>query len=79
MTSAKIKKNIPVSSQRGRKLSYDFDAMKVGDSFDEPFTQKKYNSIRTAAYLYGNRHGKKFQGSKLTEKGKKIIRIWRTK
>lgn len=77
--AVKLESNVPVTSNRGRKLKYQFDTMKVGQSFAVPYTPKSFNSIKTSAYGYGNRHKKSFRASSPVERGKRVTRIWRTK
>ena len=70
-----IEKNIPMptTGRSGRRTSYPFGDMEVGDSFVVPTSDKKATSVYSAAWHYGNKNGKKFSVHKI-EGG---VRVWR--
>jgi len=51
---------------------HPFAKMEVGDGF--AVSKEQLSSIRSAAWVWGSRHGKKFTGRK-TETGGVIIRV----
>lgn len=74
----KIEKNVRMPTNINRK--YPFGDMSVGDSFEVPVSgtnqQKKRDAVsaRTAAILYGKRHGLKFTVRKMPDG---TVRCWR--
>lgn len=73
--SLMIEKNIPLPSRDTgigeRRRKYPFNEMVSGDSF--LVNGARVESIRSAMYAYGKKHGKKFSMRK-TDDG---YRIWR--
>lgn len=72
-----IEKGIePPKGQMGRRRSYPFPDMEIGDSFFVPFEEgdlKVKAAVQAAATHYGKRHGMKF-ATRSIEGG---IRVWR--
>lgn len=81
----KIEKGIPLAeSHYGRRLSYPFNLMKVGDSFFVPLSGKLYPSdgrdtadrrVRNASLSYAKTHNIKFTVRSV----KGGVRCWRIK
>lgn len=69
-----IDKGIPIPARRrgGKRQSYPFDLMKVGDSF---FFAGSGSSVEAAASQYGKKHGMKF-AARYVDGG---VRVWRIK
>lgn len=74
----KLEKNIPLPETRGRRPTYPFAEMEVGDSFEveiigrEPL-QRARNRAFNAARQHGLLHGKKFAVRTFADSA----RIWR--
>lgn len=74
-----IDSDVPAPGQRtGRKATYLFTRMEVGDSVFLP-GEKVSGRPYMAAMVHGNRTDKQFTGRTRTEGGVKGIRIWRIK
>jgi hypothetical protein len=68
----KIDKGVPMSVGTGRRSSYPFSTMEVGDSFFVSKT-KSVETIRSAASWHGTRNNKKFSVRKHDDGH----RVWR--
>lgn len=68
-----IEKNVPLSDtlNKGRKATYPFGKMEVGDSFRVP--EEKSVTVRNSSFVYGSRNGKKFT----VRKHEDAYRCWR--
>lgn len=71
-----IQKNVPIPTEldgRGRKASYPFATMEIGDSFYVDSKKKGINAMN-AARVHKHRNGMKF----LSQPEGEGSRIWRT-
>jgi len=74
MKSYKVTTDMPIPRSRKGNTKYDFPDLEVGQSIAVT-TRQESNAFRTLA----KHRGLEITERTLTEKGKKIIRIWRTK
>lgn len=70
-----IDSHIPIPPKRGGYYKYDWESLKVGDSFFTPGIT--INSMAGTANRAGTRLGMTFRCSTVTEKGKTGVRVWR--
>jgi hypothetical protein len=70
MRQITIQKGLPMPETRGRRASYPFGEMEVGDSFA---TTRR--TVRACSWQHSKRTGKKF----ICRKDGNRIRVWRTK
>jgi len=75
MEKYKIDRGIPLpqNRKRGRKASYPFADLEIGDSFLVPFANVR--TMRSAAYQARIRMDKTFYCAK---EGQHSVRVWRT-
>lgn len=67
----KIDKHVKLPTPSDREGKYPWDKMKVGDSFQVPFS----HSIRACASYAGSKRGWRF----ITRKDGDKVRVWRVK
>lgn len=72
----RVERHIPLPTGPGRRLSYPFAEMQVGNSFAIPLTGTKFTQpVLIAASRYARKTGKKFTSH--TDKESGTVRVWR--
>lgn len=71
----RIDTDIPVPAYGGRRQSYPWRQMRIGDSISVPIEMASRAAI--AAASDSRRHGVKYMRRTVIEDGVKVLRIWR--